>query len=226
MGKTYRNVKGAYRANGDRNYDRRVTQPEKITVDWAMKKTKQRIEHVLNELVCQEVIDPSEVEDYFWIITERVAEAVGKYDPDRRNTDGRTASAMNYLFTTIDNTVANIVERSSRQLRDGEEVPISKLPPDEAKDLGFISENDMRFSDGCKSIRMLELRMDTHTLVGMLTPDELRVLQYRIMGYTVNELCKMLCVSRMHVIRRIIPSIQRKARFCGFFPSEEIRKGA
>jgi len=226
MGKTYRNVKGAYKANGERNYDRRVQQPERITPEWAMKMTRQRIEHVLNELVGQEVIDASEVEDYFWILTERVVDAVDMYDPDRRNEDGRCASALNYLFTTIDNSVANIVERAGRMVRDGEEIPISKLPPDEAKDLGYISENDMRFSDECRSVKMLELRMDTHTLVGLLTTDELRVLRLRLAGYTVSELSKELGIPRMTIIRRIVPGIQRKARFCGFHTRDEVRKGA
>jgi len=226
MGKTYRNVKGAYKANGERNYDRRVRQPDRITPEWAMKMTRQRIEHVLDELVGQEVIDASEVEDYFWILTERVVDAVDMYDPDRRNEDGRTASAMNYLFTTIDNAVANIVERAGRMVRGGEEIPICKLPPDEAKDLGYISENDMCFSDGCRSVKMLELRMDVHMLVGMLTTDELRVLRLRLAGYTVSELSKELGIPRMTIIRRIVPGIQRKARFCGFHTRDEVRKGA
>lgn len=226
MGKTYRNVKGAFKANGERNYERRVQQPERITPEWAMRMTRQRIEHVLNELVGQGVIDAAEVEDYFWILTERVVDAVDMYDPNRRNEDGRTASAMNYFFTTIDNAVANIVERARRMVRDGEGVPISKLPPDEAKGLGYISEGDMRFSDECKSVKMLELRMDVHALVGLLTADELRVLRLRLAGYTVSELSKELGIPRMTIIRRIIPGIQRKARFCGFHTRDEVRKGA
>ena len=226
MGKTYRNVKGAYKSSGERNYERRVRQPERITPEWAMKMTRPRIEHALAELVLKEIIKPFEFEDYFWTITERVVDAIGKYDPDRRNDDGRTASAMNYLITTVENSVANIVARMSRLVRDGVELPISRLPADEARGLGYISEDDMRFSDGCKSMKMLELRMDTHRLVGMLTADELQVLRLRIAGYTVNELSRMLSIPRMKVVRKLIPGIQRKARFCGFYTRDEVRKGA
>lgn len=226
MGKTYRNVKGAYKANGERNWERRVEQPENITPEWAMKMMKPRIEHALKELLDQEIIRQHEVEDYFWIVTERVADATHSYDPERRNAEGRTASALNYLRTTVENTIANIITSAGRMLRDGQEVPITSLPPDEAKDLGYISENDMRFSDGCKTLKMLELWMDTHTLVGMLTPDELRVLRLRLAGFSVSELSKRLAIPRMTVIRKLIPGIQRKARFCGFFTRDEIRKGA
>lgn len=224
MGKTYRNFRGAYKANGMRNYERRVPQPECVTPEWAMKMTRPRIEYAINQLVDLEIIKPCEVEDYTWIITERVADAVGKYDPNRRNDEGRTASAMNYLVTTVDNSVANIIERMSRMVRDGEEIPICKLPPDEALGLGYISEDDIRFSDGSKSARALDLRMDMHTLVGMLTRDELQVLRLRIAGHTVNELSKQLVIPRMTIIRKLMPGIQRKARFCGFFTREEIRK--
>ena len=69
MGKTYRNVKGAYKSSGERNYERRVRQPERITPEWAMKMTRPRIEHALAELVLKEIIKPFEFEDYFWTIT-------------------------------------------------------------------------------------------------------------------------------------------------------------
>lgn len=226
MGKTYRNVKGAYKENGERNWERRVRQPDVITPEWAMKMTKPRIEHALQELVVQEVIDQCEVKDYFWIITERVVNAIEKYDPNRRNAEGRTASALNYLLTTVENSVANIIERERRQIRDGEEVPISKLPPEEAKVLGYVSENDVRFSDGCTSVKILEFRMDINTLVGLLTVDELLVLRLRLAGYTVSELSRQLAIPRMTVVRKLMPSIAVKAQHCGFFSGQRSERGA
>ena len=225
MGKTYRNVKGAYKANGERNWERRVPQPECITPEWAMEMMKPRIEHAVKELLAQGIIKPCEVEDYFWIVSERVADAVDRYDPERRNDEGRTASALNYLRTTVENTIATIIVSSGRLVRDGQEVPITALTPSEAGELGFISENDIRFSDGCRTVKMLELRMDTHTLIGMLTPDELQVLRLRLAGFTVTELSKSLVIPRMTVIRKLVPDIQRKARSCGFVPKSEVRKG-
>ena len=225
MGKTYRRTKGAYKHNGEFNYERRVRQPEHITSEWAMKMTKYRIKHALNELVKKEVIKPYDVEDYFWIITERVVDVVDKYDPDRRNEDGRTASAMNYLFTTVDNTLANIIEKERRLACSQDKIPICKLPPGEASKVGYISEDDMRFSDGCRSMKILELHMDVHTLAGMLTVDELQVLRLLLDGYGVSELSRRLGLSQMTVIRRLIPAIQRKARYCGFHSRSDIRKG-
>lgn len=225
MGKTYRNVKGAYKANGERNWERRVEQPEFITPEWAMKMMKPRINHALKELLDQGIIKQYEVEDYFWIIAERIADAVGSYDPDRRNDEGRTASATNYLRTIVENSIANISTAAGRMVRDGEEVPIAGHPPDKARALGYVSANDARFSDGCKTVKMLELRMDMNTLVGMLTADELQVLRLRLAGYTVSELSKCLAIPRMRVVRKLIPGIQCKARFCGFRTRDEIRKG-
>ena len=225
MGKTYRNVKGAYRENGERNYERRVKQPKSITPEWAMKVTRKRIEYALEDLVKQELILPCEKEDHFWAITERVVKAIDKYDPERKNSDGRTASAMNYLITTVDNAVLNIIEAAKLAAEEMPTVPISSLPPEEAKEQGYISEDDVSFSDYCKNVKALELKMDVNTLVGMLTVEELNILKLRFAGFKDVEISRVLGISRFAIVRRVMPKIQAKARKCGFLSREDIRKG-
>jgi len=222
MGRTYRNIKGAYNKDGSRNYKRRVAQPAVITPEWAEKMMAPHLQYALQVLVEQGVISSSEVVDYTAVVNRRVRNAAEQYDAEKRNASGKTASAMNYLMSTVENTVANIVKSLNRLRRNAVEVPISSLPPDEAAELGFVSKDDHAFSDECKSVKELILKMDLDTFVRMLTREQYIVFKMRLAGCSNEECGDALFCSRFRVAKQILPRIRKKARLCGFVPRSEV----
>jgi len=216
MSKTFKRIKGSRKPNGERNYERRVAQPEIITVEWAHKVTKPRIAYAVRNLASNGHIKPFETEDYELLFRDRVSDAVEKYDPYRRDEFGRQASALNYCISAVDNFMLSVIAWSKMKLRCGHETPISTLPPEEANESGCISVEDELFSDRCRSVKAIDFRMDAETYFGMLSGVELEVVKLRLAGFTISDVCRQLGLTRMHVVRKLVPSIQRKARICGF----------
>lgn len=225
MGKTYRNIKGAYNKDGSRNYKRRVEQPQVIIFDWAYGQLKPRIECWLSQMEVTGMIRVCDTDEYRSIFEHHLRKAISFYDPEKRNEDGRTASAMNYLRNTVENTANNIIESVTRLCRKGQTVFIVSVPCSEAKEQGAVSEEDKTFSDGCKSVKEMWLKMDVDTFLGTLTEEERRVFVLQYIGYTLEETAKEIYLSRRVISRRILPSIRRKARLCGFFTREDCEKG-
>jgi len=225
MGKTYRGVKGAFNKDGSRNYRRRVEQPLVITFDWAMEQLKPRIECWLSQMEVAGMIRACDTDEYRSIFEHHLRKAISFYDPDKRNEDGRTASAMNYLRNTVENTANNIIESVTRLCRKGKTVSIVNMPCAEAKERGAVSEEDRTFSDGCKSVKEMWLKMDVDTFLNTLTEEERKVFVLQYVGYTLEETADEIYLSRRVISRRILPSIRRKARLCGFFSRKDIKNG-
>ena len=164
------------------------------------------------------------------IVNKYIRMAVPKYDPalkSRKN--GRTSTAVHYFSVVVDGIASNIRRHQEGRLRT--HVPLSNACERVAEAEGEISAESRYLSDGCRSFRSLWLRMDYDTLVGMLTPEERRVLAMRLEGYADVEIADAMSGGdperreslRLRIQRTVAKRIAAKARRCGFYPASERR---
>ena len=98
-------------------------------------------------------------------------------------------------------------------------VRISSLPPEEAEAFGYVSAESL--SDGCRSVRDLEWRMDVRALLGMLTKPEAIAFQVLMDGGSQAEAEEAVGITGGTFRRRIMASLRAKCRTCGFVPRGE-----
>ena len=207
-------------------YTRRSEQPAVITPDWAGGRRADHVRFRVGNLVEAEIISDSDIEDYIDMVNRRIRKSVSEYDASRPNAQGRTSSAVHFFTVVVDNEILHIRDYFDRRAQHMTEVPLSRLPKDEAEKLGYVSVESEELSDQCKCVRDIDFRMDVKTLVGMLTPSELTVFKMRLGGCTNTEIGDELGCSRQNVENTYLKHIRRKARACGFVPPSEARKGA
>lgn len=200
-------------------------EPDEITLEWALKRMSRRMNSAVESLVSSGLIDAGEREDYLSILKCHLAKVVPQYSAERTGKDGRTSSAVHFLWRSIDTCMTTARRYLMRKCRrrdllvrfasdDGEEAqPGVELVPSD-------------ICDGrCRSVRDVDLRMDLETLYAMLRPDERLCLAMRLEGYTDMEIAERLAdgSDRFHVQKVLMKHVQEKARECGFFPASESR---
>lgn len=224
MSKTYRRRR---RDEECEVFERKSEQPEVITAEWAVGRMAEHVNYELERMIANGEIDVADKADYAAMINRRIVKSVPTYDGEcsggRR---GRAASAVHYFTVVVGNEIGHIRRYLEQACRNAVEIPIAQLPSEEARAHGFLSPDSSEFSEGCRGIRQLELRMDVNTLVGMLKPCECTVLKMRICGFSNEEIADELgcCVSNLR--KTHLKNIRRKARRCGFVPASDMRKGA
>lgn len=201
------------------DYTRRSEQPEVVTEEWAVERMAEHVNYVLESLIDTGEVYVVDKEDYRSMINREIIRAVPYYDPDRKDEEGRTSSAVHFLTVVVDNAVQR-VRRFNRRMRRGHVT----VPPGERPPLpSWISEKSELLGDGGRSVRELELRMDVNTLFGLLTDVEQRVLAMRLEGHSYNDIGDALGCTRQYVLKAFVPRIQLVARDCGFYPASERR---
>lgn len=200
-----------------------------IDAEWAIEKMATRVSCVVDALVKEGLICEGEREDYKAKYNEQLIKFAGKYDPTRKGKTGKSASPLHYLRIVEAGLTSNIRDYA-RFRRDHIRVRPLVQTVEEAKEVPLaICVSDVKLADGCKSVKMLELRMDVRTLCDMLTGEEKICLALRIEGCTQEEVARAISertgnvCDRDHVRKVVIPHIQRKARKCGFYPPSERR---
>ena len=199
-----------------------------IDMDWAISRMATRVNCVVNDLIKDELICEGEREDYIAKYNWMLLKYSEKYDPNRVGKDGRTASPLHYLRIVESGITSNIRDYALYRKKHFRGRALVQTP-DEAKETpGSICVEDVKLSDGCKSVKELELRMDIQTLKEMLDEEEEIFLEMRLEGYTQDEIAveigKKTGVScdRDHVRKVVMLHVQVKARKCGFYPREEV----
>ena len=196
-------------------------EPTVITEEWAVKRMREHINFELEKLIEREIISVGDKDFFKSKIEDYVRSSVPKYDAKHRSREGKTSTAVHYFTRVVDWIIGNIVRYQNQKKRDAAVVPLTDAPTEEAQKRGEISTETL--SDGCRSVRELEFKMDIATMHRMLTPKEGEVLDYRLDGYTFDEIAEKLGCVKSTVIRRYMPHIQDVARRCGFIPQSEIR---
>ena len=200
-----------------------------IDKEWVVERMATRVRCAVDDLIRDELICEGEREDYIAKYNWMLLKYSEKYDPNRVGKDGRTASPLHYLRIVESGITSNIRDYALYRKKYFHGRALVQTP-DEAKETpGSICVEDVKLSDGCKSVKELELRMDIQTLKEMLDEEEEIFLEMRLEGYTQDEIAveigKKTGVScdRDHVRKVVMVHVQVKARKCGFFPPSEKR---
>lgn len=197
-------------------YARQPDQPDVITPEWAVGRMAEHINYELEQLIEGRRIRIEDKPELAAAIKERICKSLPAYDEGK-------SSAVHFLTVVVDNEMSHIRAALDSMKRNIETKPIAFMTTEEARALGYISEETL--SDGSKCIRDLEFRMDVKVLRGMLRPLELRVLDLRLQEFTHEEIGERIGLSRFQVMR-LMKRIRSVARKCGFVPPSEVRKGA
>ena len=198
---------------------------------WAVERMKKRVSRVVDGLVADGAIAANEREDFTSIINAHICRVLPCYDPDLVSEDGEKCSLVHYLRVAVDYVACNIRKMSQRHKRKGVACPIAAEGEEADGSAGRVAVDDVRLSDGCRSIRDLVFRMDVRTLFEMLLPEERLCVKMRLDGYSNTEIADEISrrfkvtIDRLHVERTLLKHIQGKARKCGFFPPSEARRG-
>lgn len=200
-------------------------EPEEITLEWALKRMSRRMNSAVESLVSSGLIDAGEREDYFSILKCHLAKVVPLYSAERTGKDGRTSSAVHFLWRSIDTCMTTARRYLTRKCRRRDMlVRIASGDEEETQPGVELAPSDI-CDRRCRSVRDVDLRLDLETLFSMLRPDERLCLSMRLEGYTDMEIAERLGdgSDRFHVQKVLMKHVQEKARECGFFPASELR---
>ena len=197
-------------------------EPRRITPEWAVARIGDRLGFVLEKFIADGLISLSDRDYYASLLTKSVLDALGEYDPDRTDANGRKCSASHFCLMVLDRRAVNVIENLLRFRRNAVEVPIRSLPEEDAARYGYVSAWGL--SDESRSVRELEFRMDVNTLRGMMTPLEVEVFDERMAGRTYEEIAERLGFNRFK-LARVMANLRKRARECGFYPQSEVRDG-
>ena len=189
--------------------------------DCAVDDLYKHIEHKIDLLEESGVVRPSEREYFHDFIVNHLKPKYMGYDPAHLNANGEFCSLRHYLKISTESIVTNIVASRARPGKNATLVPISYENSEKAKEDGAVSAEDL--SDGCRSVKELEFKMDVQTLRSMLSREERKVLDMRIEGYSNEEIGSSFQRDRHWVEKTVLPKIQDAARRCGFVPQSEVR---
>ena len=228
MSKTWRRC--GDRADGPRrrsgrgaDYESLHEQPSDLTVEWVLDHVAKRIAFIVRSLVETETIGEDEREEYESVLKHEVVTKFATYRADvapgetgRKGRNRRQASAINYFQTVLRNKMLNIIERiETEEAVMDRETPIALRKVEEREGCGYLDEESAELSDGCKTVRQVDFRLDVNTLVGHLTPSEWKALKCRYCELTLRETADRLGCSEAR-IRRLMKKVADKAEMLGF----------
>lgn len=225
MGKSWRHIPGAYDDGGRPDYGRHSPQPEVITGDWAVRRLAKRVECWTEDMMAKGVFGSDIMDDVLAGFDRTIRHAVSYYDPDRRGCNGRPVAATTFLRAAFEYAAMNVVRYLNRKCRSAVRVPIVDTDVEQANKDGFVSSEAPVFSDGCRTMEALWLRMDLDALMRMLPARERTCLRMLCEGHTLEEVASELKTSRRTIQRSVVPVIRLSARLCGFFSHEDSAAG-
>lgn len=216
---------GGPRRKGRRRAEYRCLheQPDELTVEWVLEHVAKRIAFIAKSLVETETIGEDEREEYESVLKHEVVTKFATYRSDvapgetgRRGRERRQASAICYFQTVLRNKMLNIIERieTEESVMD-RETPIALRKAEERSGCGYVDEESADLSDGCRSVRQVDFRLDVNTLVGHLTPDEWKALKCRYCDLTFRETAERIGCSEPRA-RRLMKRVAEKAERLGF----------
>ena len=202
-----------------------------IDPGWAVERMSTRISCVVEQLIREGTLDEGERQEYIAVFNAQIVRFAAKYEPEWTDRDGRrhACSPLHYLRIVESGLVGNIRDYVAFRKRQRRPLAIVTTKEESESCSGTIHDGDRRLSDGCRSVRLLELRMDVETLESMLDVEERICLWMRFDGCTQEEIAAeisarmKITVDRDHVRKVVVLHLQEKARRCGFFPPSEMR---
>jgi len=194
--------------------------PSVITPEWALSRTLSLRVGILQGLLGDGLIEECDVSFYDDRLKLEVLEAIPEYDSSFRTAAGQKCSATHFCLFILERRAKNI-RRDLRRLngRSSLCVPISQLGAEEARELGYVSEEAL--GDGARSVRELEFRLDVNTLFGALTSIEAEFLNLRLDDFSERDIVER-CRHSRHQVRKVLMRIREKARRFGFLPRSEV----
>ena len=200
-------------------YERKTKQPAHITKLWAIERMADHVNYELEKLITEQLISVDDKEDYMNQINMKISERVKDYDVNvKGKKSGRSASAVHFFTVVVDNAIKNIRRGIDRYNKNLKMVPISQLPPVEAKKFGYVSAEDSLLGDGGKSVATLEWDMDLNTLRGMFTPLEAWVFDRCMDEIPHTQIAEEMGISESWFRHGILKKIREKCIKCGFTP--------
>ncbi len=181
-------------------------------------RVSEHVQALVGRLVLDGVVTHEESQGYAWGIYADLAAAACAYDPCSAGAGGRCAKMSTFLCMVADRRAKNIRKAAARAGRRADMAHITGSREECAEYGDMVHEDDARLSDGCRSVRQLELRMDVATLMGMLRPQERTVVRMRLAGYAPEDIERTLGCNKWYISRSLMPRIRKVARLCGFEP--------
>lgn len=228
MGKTRR--KASYRdedradAVGRPRYVRRIAQPAIVTPEWVVRQLRGKVNYAVDGLVRSGLVGLADKPDWINYINDHIRRYFGKYDPERRNRDGKTCSAVHYFGMVVDCLAMNIRKYQEEKMKT--HLPITEESEESAARSGMVSTEGRYLSDDCRSVRELWFRMDLAELRLRLDREQRTVLRMRLEDYTFEEIAERLGCDRDRIRKTVMPKIQKVARKLGFIPRSDVEARA
>jgi len=203
-----------------RRYTRRIVQPQDLTVEWVLVQMREKVNFSVEELVRSGLIGLADKPDWIHYINDHIRKYFNKYDPNHRNKDGKTCSAVHYFGMVVSSIALNIRKYQEDKMKT--HLPITEETEEAAARQGMISTEGAYLSDNCRSVRQLWFRMDLAELRMRLDREQRLVLRMRLEDFTVEEIAERLNCDRDRIRKTVLPKIQKIARRLGFSPRSEI----
>ena len=181
-----------------------------IDPGWAVERMATRISCVVEQLIREGTLDEGERQEYIAVFNAQIVRFAAKYEPEWTDRDGRrhACSPLHYLRIVESGLVGNIRDYVAFRKRQRRPLGIVTTKEESETCAGTIHGGDRRLSDGCRSVRLLELRFDGCTQEEIAAEISARM---------------KITVDRDHVRKVVVLHLQEKARRCGFFPPSEMR---
>lgn len=203
------------------DYGEAAPEPEVITPEWAVERMSEQICFMVGNLIDEGHIDAAQSEDYLNLFSQTVVEALPKYDPERRNAQGRTSSAVHFLRIVLDRKVKKVIESIAvaKNLASFESIEDERTEETE-DDVEELSAPPWA-SDCGRCVADIEWRLDMEAMMRRL-PREARIaLGMIIMGYDHVEVIAATVRDRNAYWRKVIPLVQKVLREGGYGPHAE-----
>ena len=231
MGRTFRyNAETGKREGAKKRKLEKVLEPigippemrkEPVTREAVSAMISGRVESDLRKLVAAGVLKPQDIDHWASYVEDKVCALADRFDPGHIGKNGKPVTASTYFIGAAIKHVMHVSRYLGQKKRKANLITISTASAEEAAKNGMVAEESL--SDGCRSVKELEFKMDVATLYSMLTPDERKILDMRRDGMTNGEIGEQFGRDRHWIEKTVLPKIQAVARKCGFFPQSEIR---
>lgn len=198
-------------------YAERTPEPEVITPEWAVARMEDQVSFKVAQLLQQGCITDAQMDDYEQMFKLAILDALPKYDPERKASNGRTSSATHFMTVVLEKTVAKAIESIECARKAAEMIPIETLD-DESESQGAIRNAVFSLDDRGEFVERLDFEMDMATIATLLPARERKVFLLVLQGYNHLEICAAIGMGKSAYYEFVIPAIAKVLVRCGYGP--------
>lgn len=197
---------------------------------WILSRFAFRVRRVVRSLICDGLIDESEMDEYVMRLNWIMLRHSERYDPTRVGANGRPASPFHFMSILLHGFALNLRDYAMYRKKYFRRVTLVQTKDEAMMTPRSISVQELRLSDGCKNVEKLHFRLDMQTLIEGLSPAGRIFLGMRLRDKSQEETAAKIAeltgrqCDRDRVRKVIEPYVQRVARRLGFYPLSEISK--